>query len=47
MNSIMDEISAIKKVKISTKQCFVEPWMTRGLENLPKGNMICISLSYP
>ena len=36
MNSIMDEISAIKKVKISTKRCFVEPWMTRGLEKSSK-----------
>ena len=28
----MDEISLIKKVTISAKCWFVEPWMTRGLE---------------
>ena len=32
LNSIMDEISPIKKVTISAKRHFVEPWMTRGLE---------------
>ena len=28
----MDEISPIKKVTISAKHHFVEPWMARGLE---------------
>ena len=32
----MDEISPIKKVTISTKRHFVEPWMTRGLEKSSK-----------
>ena len=32
LNNTMDEISPIKKVTISAKHCFVEPWMTRGLE---------------
>ena len=28
----MDKISPVKKIKISAKHRFVEPWMTRGLE---------------
>ena len=32
VNSIMDKISPVKKIKISTKRRFIEPWMTRGLE---------------
>ena len=32
----MDEISPVKKVTISAKQRFVEPWMTRGLEKSSK-----------
>ena len=32
VNSIMDKISPVKKIKISAKHRFIEPWMTRGLE---------------
>ena len=32
VNMTMDKISPIKKMKISAKCRFVEPWMTRGLE---------------
>ena len=32
VNRTMDKISPIKKMKISAKCRFVEPWMTRGLE---------------
>ena len=32
VNRAMDKISPIKKVKISAKRRFIEPWMTRGLE---------------
>ena len=32
VNTIMDKISPVKKVKISSKCRFVKPWMIRGLE---------------
>ena len=33
VHSIMDEISPIKTVRISGRKCYLEPWMSRGLEN--------------
>ena len=32
LNEIMDSVSPLTKVKISTKRKYCEPWMTRGLE---------------
>ena len=34
----MDSIAPIKHVRISGKQCFVEPWMTTGLETASQNN---------
>ena len=31
IDSILDQVAPIKKVKISTKKRFIEPWMTRSL----------------
>ena len=31
VNSILDQVTPIRKVKISTKKRFTEPWMTRSL----------------
>ena len=33
IHSIMDEISRIKTVRISGHRYYLEPWMSRGLEN--------------
>ena len=32
LTEVMDEIAPIKRVRISAKRRFVEPWMTRGLD---------------
>ena len=32
LNEIMDSVSPITKVRISAKQKYIKPWMTRGLE---------------
>ena len=32
----LDEVSPVKTMRISAKRRFVEPWMTRGLEQLSK-----------
>ena len=32
LNEIMDSVSPLVKVKISTKRKYREPWMTRGLK---------------
>ena len=36
VDSVLDEIVPVKKVKISSRRRYVEPWMTRGLENAGK-----------
>ena len=38
LNTIMDSIAPIKHVQISGKRCFVEPWMTTGLETASQNN---------
>ena len=32
LNEILDTVAPLKEVWISAKRCFVEPWMTKGLE---------------
>ena len=32
LNEIMDSVSPVTKVRISAKQKYIKPWMTRGLE---------------
>ena len=38
LNMIMDNIAPIKHIRISGKRCFVEPWMTTGLETTSRNN---------
>ena len=32
LNEVLDEVAPIKKIKISSKRQYTEPWMTKGLE---------------
>ena len=36
LNEVLDEVAPIKKVKISSKRRYTEPWMTKGLEHAGK-----------
>ena len=36
VNAVLDDIAPEKVVKTSAKCCYVEPWMTRGLEEASK-----------
>ena len=36
VNAVLDNIAPEKVVKISAKHCYVEPWMTKGLEEASK-----------
>ena len=38
IDSTLDEVIPVKTVKISVKRRFVEPWMTKGLEQSSKKN---------
>ena len=39
VNQVLDEIGPVKTVRISAKWRYVEPWMTRGLEEASKTKM--------
>ena len=32
IKEIMDAVASVKQVRILSKHCYVEPWMTKGLE---------------
>ena len=36
LNEVLDKVAPIKKVKISSKRQYTEPWMTKGLEHTGK-----------
>ena len=36
VNEVLDDIAPIRMVRISAKQQYVEPWMTKGLESAAK-----------
>ena len=36
VNAVLDETAPMKTVKILAKRCYVEPWMTKGLESASK-----------
>ena len=47
VNHAMDEVSPIKTVCISAKRCYVELWMTRGLEELACTKLKLYEKHYP
>ena len=36
LKQTMDEINPIERIRISGKRRYIEPWMSRGLENTTK-----------
>ena len=39
LEEVLNEIAPIKTVWISAKRCFVEPWMTRGIDQASRTKM--------
>ena len=39
LDQILDKIAPVKEVRISAKRRFIEPWMTRGLEQSSRKKM--------